>query len=388
MKPECELLIGLIRSQVAGIPCEVPEGADFQALLELARSHKLMCFLNGALGQRTDVPQAVRNALEDAENRAIFKDIQNDFVRGQITEVLTAAGIRHVYLRGICLKHDYPVPALRTMSDIDLLVRSEDFSAIRQAMLKIGAEPREGDGNHRTYYFPDAHVTVEFHPNLIHCSSPMGIGVNPGWQYVPEGQQAGEQFMTEAGFYLNVMAHLANHFAMGGVGVRFVLDIWVCRHLRGTQPDRAFVEAELERIGLTRFARLIEELAEAWFSGTPMSSELEELADYIMTSGSHGTTDREMLNAVSLSPGKSRLSALMGKVFYPRQDLENRFDWVRGRAWLLPAAWCARAWKAVTGKGERISRWRKGTKTFSKAEIEAHKQKMNRFGVECPPKRI
>ena len=188
--------------------------------------------------------------------------------------------------------------------------------------------------------------------------------------------------MTEEGFYINVMAHLANHFVSGGVGIRFVLDIWVCNHLRVPRYDRQRVEQELERVGLLEFARKIEALAQWWFSDTPATAELEALADYIISSGSHGDECRAMLNAICLSPGKSRGSALWHKIFYPRQDLETRFDWVVGRPWFLPVAWIVRAWKALTGRRKRIFRWSKGTQSFTEEQIEQQRKLLREFGIK------
>lgn len=380
VKTEHMQLISMLRARMNGDKLPKPDSAQLGAIALVAREHKLGPFVYQWLMEYPQQENTVLPELAPGAYHAIYRDAQFDFVRSQISQALTERGINHVFMRGVCLKENYPDPTLRTMSDIDILVKSSDFSAIRKAMLSLGAEAHRGDGNHRTFRFPEG-VTVEFHPNLIHCSSPVGTLANPGWQYVPEGQPAGEQVMTEEGFYINVMAHLANHFVAGGVGVRFVLDVWVCRHLRSPRMDRQWIEQEFQRIGLGAFARNIEALAEWWFSGAPETPVLQALAEYILSSGSHGDEDRAMLNAICLSPGRSRGSALWHKAFYPRQDLENRFDWVIGRPWLLPVAWIVRAWKALTGRFGRIFRWSKGTRSFTNEEIEQQRELLREFGI-------
>lgn len=380
VKTEHMQLISMVRARMNGQELPKPDPARLAAIALIAREHKLEPFVYQWLMELPQQEGPVLRELAPGAYRAIYRDAQFDFVRLQIAQVLAEHGIDHVFMRGVCLKENYPDPTLRTMSDIDILVKASDFSRIRKAMVALGAELCRGDGNHRTFRFPEG-VTVEFHPNLIHCSCPVGTLVNPGWQYVPEGQPAGEQIMTDEGFYINVMAHLANHFVAGGVGVRFVLDIWVCRHLRSPQMDRQWVEQELQRVGLLEFARNMEDLAEWWFSGGPETPVLQALADYIFSSGSHGEEDRAMLNAICLSPKKSRGSALWHKIFYPRQDLENRFDWVIGRPWLLPVAWIVRAWKALTGRWGKISRWSKGTRSFTNEEIEQQRELLRKFGI-------
>ena len=112
-----------------------------------------------------------------------------------------------------------------------------------------------------------------------------------------------------------------------------------------------------------------------------MSPLLEELGEYILTSGSHGIADRAMLNAMSLSPGESRTSTLWKKAFYPKAELEDRFPWCKGNPLLLPAAWCARAYNAITRHGNVIIKWSKGTGKISKTEVIENQEKLRRFGI-------
>lgn len=379
MEQQYRLLIDLVRSHFTGEAVELPENADLSALYEAAARHKLQTFVYGYLENTPYGPEAMEH-IGGAYHKAVFRDVQADYIRSQITEVLTKAGIDHVYQRGICLKHDYPVSAMRTMSDMDILVHSKDLHKLPEVMSALPCTQHPGDGNHRIFTVSPG-FTVEFHPNLIHCSSHVGTGINPGWQYVPAGQPTGEQLMTEEGFYLSVLCHLANHFAVGGVGVRFVLDIWVCRHLRKQLPDRAVVEQELQRIGLLKFGKQIEALGDLWFSGIIPDEDLSELEEYILTSSSHGDEERAMLNSVCLSPGGSGLSALWRKVFYPKQDLYERYDWVRGRPLLLPVAWLVRMWQALVRRGKRVASWGKGTMKFTDDQIMKQREKLQRFGI-------
>ena len=377
MTQEQKLLIDALAVAVTGTMRPLDTQVDAQAFLRLAQSHNVTALVCDGLEKAgVPAPAGIEGALQNAYMRAIYKDAQLDYTQSQLQEAL--GDIPHIFLKGAVLKHDYPVPALRTMSDLDVLCYAKDFAAIDQVAKQLEATTLEGDGNHRNYCFPGGTI-LEFHPNLLHHATPIAAELNPGWQYA---QQTGSGWqLTEEGFYLNTLCHIAKHFVDGGVGVRFLLDIWVSRHLRKQQPDRSFVEAELTRFGLLDFAQKLEALADAWFGSEPMTELLEELGQYILTSGSHGTTDRAILNSLSLSPGGSRTSALMKKAFYPRAELEDRFPWCKGRPLLLPAAWCARAFKAVTTHGDLIAKWSRDSGKVDKAEIAAHRQKLHRFGI-------
>lgn len=381
MTVEQALLIGAIKASVCGVP--VTQGAEpaWKEFIKLAGQHGLSAMTcDGLQKSNYPLPEKVGQALHSYYMQAIFQDAQQEHLKKQLQAALVESDIKHIFLKGSVLKADYPVPALRTMCDMDILVYAADFGKIDSIAKELGGKAAPGDGNHRNYTFPGS-VAVEFHPNLLHHATPIGTGINPGWQYAKKDSPTCSGELTEEGFYLNTICHLANHFVAGGVGVRFVLDVWINRHLRKPKANRAFVEAELTRFGLLDFAKKIEQLADAWFGEQPMSPLLEELGEYILTSGSHGTTDRAMLNALSLSPGGNQFSALMKKAFYPRAELEDRFPWCKGKPLLLPAAWCARAYNAVTQHGSIIANWGKGTGRISKTEVIENQEKLRRFGI-------
>ena len=381
MTKEEQLLIAALAQAVAGKPLQPQQQVDWDAFMVLCLKHSVAALVYDGL-QRANmlsaVPEKYQTVLVQNYYRAVYRETQLDHTKEQLSEKMAAANIPHIFLKGICLKNDYPVPSLRTMCDIDVLVRAEDFDALDAIAKELGGESEQGDGNHRNYSFPNG-VNLEFHPNLVHHDSPVCAAINPGWQYAKEDMPTGTGELTEEGFYLNTICHLADHFASGGVGVRFVLDVWVCRNLRKAQPDRAFVEKELKRFGLLEFAVNIEELAECWFGTGEMTPILAELAAYILTSRSHGHSERAMLNAVALSGGQS--AALMKKTFRSRAEMEDRFPWVKGRPWLLPVAWCVRAFRVVTRRSHLLMNWLKGTRSIEKEEVRQQRQLLARFGI-------
>lgn len=380
MNQESKLLIQALRQAMTGKPAEIPADLDWLAFLKLAKFHNVLGLVYSGI-KDLQLPKDVDQALFGVYHQEIFKDSQLEHVKHQLQNKLIQEQIPHIFLKGSLLKYNYPIPALRTMSDLDVLVHTEDYDRLDAACAALDAQMFTSDGNHRNYRFPGG-VLVECHPNLVHHASPVAAGVNPGWQYAKPDCPTASVELTEEGFYLSLICHMADHFVSGGIGVRFVLDVWVFRNLRKEPVDRAFVEAELEKFGLLAFTQKIEQLADIWFGDGETNPVLEELAEYILTSGSHGTAQREILNAVSLSKGGNRKSVLWSKVFYPRAELEDRFPWAKGKPWLLPAAWCARAYKAVTTHGSHIREWSKKTGDISEEAVTQQREKLARFGIE------
>lgn len=380
MNRTAKALIGLLRAAINGELWEPDDGVVWADLLKLARYHQLESVLYYPLRDRRDVPEEVRKALESAHRLAVFRDVQQDHIAQTVSDALTAARVPHVLLRGALLKYDYPFPDMRGMSDLDYLVRMEDYPTIQQVAEGLGARHYETDGGHFSFTFPPQ-LVVEFHPNLIHVASPVGTAINPGWQYVRPDSGPYRQELTEEGFYLNMLCHLAYHFADGGTGVRSVLDLWVYRR-HSPQPNHVIVRRELERAEMLEFAQQIEGLAEGWFGSPVTPYENPELERYILDSGTYGTVRQAVLNAASFSGEGGRSAALLSQAFRPKEDLENRFSWVRGRPWLLPAAWCARAIRAVVLHRRDIWRWGRLAAGVSKEDVASQRALLKRFGLK------
>lgn len=374
-------LVAFLRQAVSN-GGELPEEIDWEELIELARLHHvepMVCHV--VRKKRLPIPDRSKDILNGIYSRRMFLEVQQDYTMGMIRTSFCEARIPHVLLRGALLKRDYPSSDMRTMSDLDYLVRVEDYPRIKKSAEKLGGRHIHTDGGHFSFLFPPE-VMVEFHPNLIYAASPVGTEINPGWQYTRIGSGPYDLELTEEGFYLNMICHMAYHFTKGGTGVRSVLDLWIYRHRHTPQPDKQIVERELERAGLRLFAEQMEALAEMWFGTGQQTSHLEELGRYVLTSGAHGVEARAVLNAACFSPGGNGCSALLSRAFYPREELENRFPWSRGRPWLLPAAWCVRAFWAVTQHPGHILRWGRAAQSLSEQELKEQRERLRRFGFQ------
>ena len=73
---------------------------------------------------------------------------------------------------------------------------------------------------------------------------------------------------------------------------------------------------------------------------------------------------------------------MLKKASYSRAEMEDRFTWLKGRPWLMPAAWCVRVLRAVTRHVDLIVEGGKRTGQFSKAEIAQQREKLARFGID------
>lgn len=175
-RPEHALLLAVARAAVhAGEVEHAAGGVDGEAFLALARRNRLLPLAHRLLAGRGDVPQAVRSALrtESADNARHALALAGELRR--LLDALRAHGVAALAYKGPALAvRAYGHLALRTYSDLDLLVEPDDVPATARVLEGRGyrsahrfspaqdAAFRRTDGDY-PYHHPHTAVLVELH---------------------------------------------------------------------------------------------------------------------------------------------------------------------------------------------------------------------------------
>ena len=177
-------------------------GVDWEAFLALAQANRLLPLAHRALTERTDVPETVRSRLSVffAENGRHALALSAELRR--LVGGMEGAGVRALAYKGPALAaRAYGHLALRTYSDLDLLVAPDDVPAAAGVLGAAGYESvyrltpaqdavfRRTDGDY-PYHHPRTAALVELHchvsstrfgvplptPALIERARPVTIG--------------------------------------------------------------------------------------------------------------------------------------------------------------------------------------------------------------------
>lgn len=142
--------------------------ADWQALLGMAKQHRLEPLLHWQLGQknlREAIPAAHRAVLEQGFRRTAIRSLHLQRELIQIHKILETASIPYIALKGAALAfHVYPHPALRPLRDLDILVPRTQILAAHQAFMDSGAKTVDG-------YSLNPEVTL----SIMHHLSPLMV---------------------------------------------------------------------------------------------------------------------------------------------------------------------------------------------------------------------
>lgn len=152
--------------------------ADWPAVVDLATRHGVAGLIQRQLAAHDllkRVPWRERMALE--RWRRTREGLQ-DAVDNQVDQMLTASaaeGVSPVVLKGAALATTlYPERGLRSMADIDLLVRPEEAPAATDALLRLGFGRRE-------LYYSDAFNAAHGYHLVFRPSGPRRLAVELHW---------------------------------------------------------------------------------------------------------------------------------------------------------------------------------------------------------------
>lgn len=204
VRPEHSLLLAVARNAVAPADdaARPPQGVDWDAFLALAARNRLLAHAHLLLGDRPEVPEAVRAALRTELMANGRRALAFSAELRRLIGALADGGVRAAAYKGPALAvRAYGHLGLRAYADLDLLVAPDDVPAAARVLEGCGyrsahrfspaqdAVFRRTDGDY-PYHHPHTAALVELHchvssarfcvplptPELIARARPVPIG--------------------------------------------------------------------------------------------------------------------------------------------------------------------------------------------------------------------
>ncbi len=275
---------------------------------------------------------------------------------GGLSACLEEAAIPYVLLKGAVLCHWYPEPWMRTASDVDILVRSADFSNAVACLCRRAGYQKKSDTPHDTLLLTPTGTRVEVHHTLIEQGrlpqADILLREEAVWDHTVATGSGCRREMTTEMLYFYHIAHMAKHVLNGGIGVRFFIDLWL---LEKYLPSACTEYSPLIRqSGLEAFARYSRQLAEKWFGSLPHTDRQSVLDSSNASPADTGPDDRTIAAYEDLVLHAGLYGSVTGiagmhlahkgsrsywsyRLFPPRQYLTAAYPRLREKPWLAPA---------------------------------------------------
>lgn len=354
MDVEYKFLLNILKSFLHKKSPEVVENVDWMNLIHLAQIHNVAGILGYMSMSHPICPdEGVKSMLR--KNCLVTMAIYSQ--RAQLAKDLFAIfadnDIRFCPMKGIEVRRLYPVPELRSFSDVDFLIYPEDRDKAHKLMKELGFEVKN-DWEPVYSYLKDTEF-YEIHTQLVEVdisekADYLGYFAK-AWEHTKEVSPCRYRFTREFHF-VYLITHIAKHVQGSGAGVRMYLDIaaYILRY--GTDVDWAWIFRELKNLHLYDFTCSVLSCVESWFDVTcPEPFEhiskttLDNFQKYTLEAGVFGKYQRETGLASLKKQSGSRLSVLMKRAFPKADQIEARYTYLQDKPYLLPVAWVHRFFK-------------------------------------------
>ena len=343
-----QFLISALADHLSARPSEPPEDLNWQVLFDLSEQHQVSGIMYA---------QCKNSLFQHAYYGAIAAYLKRKEVLELLEKALRDNGIDYFIVKGPVIAEYYPVPSLRTMGDMDVVVHPEDRERVSDILVELGLAMERTKGK-AEWHFHYGNLPLELHDHLVYnhvvSQEKHKEFFNDCWQYVKDGE------VDPSFHFLFLLLHLRKHFMNTGVGFRQFMDVAVMEREDLNWP---WIERKLRELKLWAFSEKVFTLNEVWFGVAPPlgidpvdPNFIEKATELILYNGVFGFDNKENEHNIAVnivksegSSFKTRSRHVLHDVFYPYLDMIRmpQYSYLKNRKVLLPFAWVHRAVRAV-----------------------------------------
>ncbi|MBQ7800875.1 MAG: nucleotidyltransferase family protein [Oscillospiraceae bacterium] len=376
----------MLKSAVTGEPGLLPEGFSLEEALPVIKKHHLaaLAYQGGSNCGLEEMSPAMLGLMQ-AYCRLMLQSEAQMAAVARLCGAFEEKGIDYMPLKGINMKSRYPKPELRIMGDADILIRAEQYDAVRAVVEGLGYAPVTESDHEYVWSCPE--LQLELHKRLIPSyNSDYYAYFGDGWRLAKRREDS-RYAMTPEDEWVYLFTHFAKHYRDGGIGCRHVLDLWV--YLRSCPGlDEGYIRRELQKLELLEFHENVGRLLEFWFGDGAADEKLEMMTDFIFDSGSWGKWESHVLAeevknrkaAGSVQGGRARSARLL--LFPEARDMALRYPILNKAPWLLPVMWPVRWVEAALFRRERVRKRGRDFRSATAEKVDAYQRAMNRVGLD------
>ena len=329
INPDVERLIAVLADRA--VATEALTEADWDRLIALARLHTVAPVLYLRLKKRgITPPPAMAEQLRRIYLASAVRNTELFHELGHILRALQAAHIPVIPLKGACLAEAvYGNIALRSMGDVDLLVKSNDLAQaldVLRALGYVSEYPFEIETERRiVHHMPriskPGGLIVEMHWTIVHPRN-VCFGDNdldPIWSRAHPVKIAGVQvlMLSPTDLLLHQCLHPVQH-RFNSAGLRNYVDIALVIQRYGEAIDWEQFTARAKQWDIANGVRLALQLAEEWTGAAVPAGVLAALTTAPLDDAVLDWVRHKVLNGSSLAltrdaelfKGKVRMVAL------------------------------------------------------------------------------
>lgn len=359
-----EYLLTLLRCALNGAtPEEKPEDVAWGKVFSMAKKHGVSALGFYAIKQLKNPPDAELMEKWETQNaKLLAKCVNQEAEFSALTACFEEHEIPFLPLKGSVVRELFPLPYLREMGDIDILIPADKIQKACGLVQAMGYRIASTVSHHVALQKPP-YMNLELHTGLIAPKYEYYEYYKDPWKRAYLQKDKYWYGMKHEDVYLFLLTHAAKHYYYSGTGIRSVIDIYVFNRAYRSSMNQEYIAQELKKLNLETFAAQAERLAEHCFSehGCDTGADIEEMQTYILSSATYGTKNIREANELRRYMRKrksergAKTAMFLHMVFLPRDEMQGMFPILKKAPVLLPFCWVARWFRILLTKPQSIS---------------------------------
>ena len=359
-----EYLLTLLRCALNdATPDEKPEDIAWENVFSMAKKHGVSALGIYAIKKLKNLPDSeLMEKWEDRNAKLMAQCVNQEAEFSALTVCFEEHEIPFLPLKGSVIRKLFPLPYLREMGDIDILIPADKIQnacELAQSMdCKIISTV-----SHHVELQKRPYMNLELHTGLIAPTYEYYEYYKDPWERAYLQKDKFWYGVKNEDVYLYLLTHSAKHYYYSGTGIRSVIDIYLFNRAYRSSMNHEYIARELKKLNLETFAGQMEGLAEYWFSGhgCDVNADIEEMQAYILSGATYGTKNNREVNELRryIRKGKSESGAktamFFHMVFLPRDEMQLMFPILKKTPILLPFCWMVRWFRILFTKPQSIS---------------------------------
>lgn len=315
--------------------------ANYERLYRLSKKQGISNLTYYALDKLNPkiAPELYTKWEDDCVN-AIVYDVYHQEEYKQLKKQFNKHQIDYVMLKGIILKKLYPTTDMRTMGDIDILIKPSQRQQVKEIMTSLGYKTLVYKKNNEDVYEKEPSITIEIHTELFETKSIYFHHYKNIWNNLIKHSTNTEYEFSIDDFYIFIITHFAKHYFHAGSGLRNILDIYLFRNKYSNKLNKNYIETKLKKMNLLEFETDILNLIDVWFKNQDHTASTKEMQQFIFDSGINGKQENIYYN--QMKKYKTKTNYLLNRLFLPIPEMKNRYPILTKIIILLPILWLYR----------------------------------------------
>lgn len=333
---------------------------DWNEVVDEAKKHKISSLIYSSI-DRSSLKYIDSTSLAKWKEEILKDNLTQLSYINSISKILSninRQGVEIILLKGLVLRNFYPRPEYRTMSDIDILVKPEDYLIVKKTLVETGFECCNDNNPIHEEFMRLDEPYIEVHWKIINDNY-LNRSINHFeekiWERAIEFDICGIhcKALCNEDFLAHMFLHMTVHAKCSGFGLRQLYDAAV--FIKYKNIDWINFINIVSSCGILKFTKgLLKLLHEIFHINVPKHilektyismEEIQLLLNNILASGVYGTSE-EINGFEALCKCKTKeqyVNSFVNRIFkliFPnRLELSYRYKYAQDNMLLLPLAW-------------------------------------------------